>query len=141
MLEPALPGDEDSPEQCASCDGGDWNCTSAILCDALDAVNDRQDREERKSGACNIELGWIWIAKLRQQNRPDNEQCNHDRDIQQKHRAPPEMLQHYSAEYRPDCAADNECIDPHCNRESALVLIVKHVADECHGRRHQCRAC
>jgi hypothetical protein len=76
---------------------------------------------------------------LGQQERRGNEQQQHHRHAEQEHGAPPEVLEHQSADQRSDGHATHEAREPDRDGEAPLGVVAEHVGDERHDGRRQRR--
>ena len=135
--EPSLAAEEDHPNREADQNRYNWQQRPSILGQALDAVDDAQHGNDRLRGAQRIHVAGARVAELRQQHRTQDEQHEHDRHIDEEHRAPPEVRQNHSAEHRTDDGAGREARHPNADGERALLRIEEHVADERERRRRQ----
>ena len=61
------------------------------------------------------------VDRFGQQHHTGNQGGDTDRDVDQKHRAPPEMLQQPATDDRPQRQPDTQCTDPHRDRAATLV--------------------
>ncbi|RAO59922.1 hypothetical protein PSN01_02546 [Micromonospora saelicesensis] len=132
-----LPVQEERPHQQTADDGEDPHRAEAVAGHLLDAVDHRQQRAERQCRADQVEPPGRRVAELGHQERHEQEQHQHRRDVDQEDRAPPEVLQQDATEHRADRDATGEGGGPDADGGPALFGVVEHVAHQGERRGHQ----
>src|SRR6185437_2503450 len=119
--------------------------TSALRYE-LDAVDDRQHRNDRQNGADEVEPSGVGVLVFGQQKRPGDQQQRHDGYGSEEDSTPPKAGQDHSADGGPDHPAQRKARYPDTYREGFLLSVAEHVADEreCrwrHGRARDPEQC
>lgn len=103
----------------------------------LDAPDDGQQRGEREHRAQQVEPAAGRCSELREQQRAEDQQQRHGRQVDQEDRAPPEVGEQQSADHRAERDTGGHHRRPQGDRLAPLPLVAEEVADQREGRRHQ----
>jgi hypothetical protein len=111
----------------------------AALGGPLHAVDQGEHRDDRQRRARDVEPARRRVADLGQQPRAHQQQQRHDGQVDQEHRAPPEVLQQHPRDERADHGAGGEGGDPQPDRDRALCRVGEQAAQQRQRGRHQGR--
>jgi hypothetical protein len=107
VVAPSLPGHEggaDGEGQRQAPHGHD--VAPAVVRRLDQRPHERREADDRQGGAPDVEAGLRRVPGLRQQHPPGDECEDDERDVDEQHRAPPEVLEQPAAGDRPDGDAE-----------------------------------
>ena len=104
----------------------------------LDGVDEAEHADERQPDAGQVPRPRRGVALLRQQDDAPNEQHDHHRDIDQKDRPPPEVLQQQPTDHGTQRGTRREHRGPDADSDAAITWLEKQPADQRQRRRCQC---
>ena len=107
----------------------------ALLGQRFDCIYQREDRCQRQNRARRVGGPGVDVTELRQDPRPEHEQRDHHRQVDEKHRSPPEELQHDPADGRSGDPAERETGDPDPDGGTALLCMgnIVRISDSVEG--------
>ena len=103
----------------------------------LDRVDDAQHADHGQADARQIPRPRFGVAVFGQQHQPADDQDDHRRDVDQEHRAPPEVFQQNTSDHRSECRAGRERRRPDADGDAAFALVREQPADQRQGGRSQ----
>lgn len=106
----------------------------------LDAQHHAEQPGRRHQGADDVPGTGAVALRLGQQQPPHRKTDQHQRNVDEEDRTPPEVLQQEAAQQRPDRRAHRGHGAPDADRERPLAPVRKDLAQDRQGRGHDHRA-